>query len=241
MYFKAGETHEIGKSRHPGNDGAALAVVAQEWRRRPITVGRGRPDGRGRPVVLSAGVVGRGAHGGGRAKVPNRVPGVRGRGEPVRRPVGRRGRGPQEAADVAPGLLRGQNEVRAAAASAAADERSPVSATRAAAATGHGGRGSDVGEQPVAPVAAAGRTPPGERVHGGAATRGPPHAGRRPAAVRVLRRAGRVVHQLVGRRRGGGGGRARGQERPATRLLDEGRARDGGRVRRQETPGRHSG
>lgn len=233
--FKAGETHEAGKGRHPGNDGAAPAVVAQK-RRRPTAGARGgRLHGRGRPVVvLFAVFVGRGAHGGRRAKVPDGVPGVRGRGEPVRRPAGRRGRGHQEAADVAPGLLRGQNEVRAAtaAAAAAAAERPPVSAAGAAA-TRRGGGGFDVGRRSPA---AAGRASPGERVHGGA-TRPANGRGRRPAAVRgVLRRAGRVVHQLVGRRRGRRH-RGRGsQEWAAVGLLDE-EARDGD----QETPGRHPG
>lgn len=154
---------------------------------------------------------------------------MRGRGEPVRRPAGRRGRGHQEAADVAPGLLRGQNEVRAATAAASA-ERLPVSAAGAAA-TGRGGGGADVGRRSPA---AAGRTAPDERVHGGA-TRPADGRGRRPAAVRVLRRAGRVVHQLVGRGRGRRR-RGRGQERAAVGLLHE-EARDGD----QETPGRHPG
>jgi len=84
----AGKTHKVGKSGHPGNDCAAPAVVAPEWQCNQPTTGPGRlPDGR-TVVVL---VVDRGLDGGGGAKVPDGLPGVRRRGEPVRRPVGRSG------------------------------------------------------------------------------------------------------------------------------------------------------
>jgi len=108
VYFKAGETHETGKGGHPGNDGAASAVVAPKQQRQ----GLGIHSSRTIVVVVVVIVVRRGADGCGRPKVPDGIPGVRRRGEPIRRPVGRRGRRHQEAVDVAPGLVRGQNEVR---------------------------------------------------------------------------------------------------------------------------------
>lgn len=108
--FIAGKTHKVGKSGYPGNDCAAPTVVAQKrWRRQ--TTGSDRLSNY-RTVVVTVVVIDRGFDGGGRAKVPDGLPGVRWRGEPVRRPVGRRGRRHQKEADVAPGLVRGQNEAR---------------------------------------------------------------------------------------------------------------------------------
>lgn len=112
---KAGQTHQVGKSRHPGDDSGTPQVAApRRWR---SDAGGGRADDRtsAAVVVVVTGVlvvVRRGPDRRGGAKVPDGLPGVRGRGEPVRRPAGRRGRRHQEAANDTPGLVRGQDEVR---------------------------------------------------------------------------------------------------------------------------------
>jgi len=103
----AGKTHKVGKSGHPRNDRTAPAVVAPEWQCQPTTGPDRLSDGR----TVVAFVVNRSLNSGGRSKVPDGLPGVRRRGEPVRRPVGRGRRRHQEEADVALGLVRGQNEV----------------------------------------------------------------------------------------------------------------------------------
>lgn len=270
MYFKAGKTHEIGKSGHPGDDGAALAVVAPAERRWQSITGRDDDDDDGhrwwfrrQPVV-----VGRGPDGGGRAKVPDGLPRVRGRGEPVRRPAGRRRPRYQEAADVAFGLVRGQNEMRSRRYGfrhgAAAHVRKQLSAVAAPATLrpgrcsapdahersaavapyrGHDRRPRSVGDSGTrhtasTPSTTGGEAFPGdERFYRGAPSPGPVAGRRRPAVVRrVLRRTGRDVDQLVGRRRCR---RDRcGRQESTARFLDE---KKDGVVPQQEAPGRHTG
>lgn len=244
--FKAGKTHKVGKSGHSGDDGATPAVVAPEWR--PTSDGFGRAA----VVVVVVVFVHGGTDGRGRAKVPDGLPRVRGRGESVRRPSGRRGRRHQETAHVAPGLVRGQNEIcrgrghRATAAAAAASTTAATALRVAAAATV---RPVDIQRRcptaavaarppESAAVAAAGRPSPDQRVH--RSTR-PVARARRRRALGILRRAGRVIDQFVGRRRSrrrSGSRRRCLLQASAVGLLDE---KTGGGVQQQETVGRHTG
>jgi len=122
----AGKTHKVGKSGHPRNDRAAPAVVAPEWQRQPTTGHDHLSDGR----TVVAFVVNRSLNSGGRSKVPDGLSRMRRRGEPIRRPVGRGRRRHQEEADVAPGLVRGQNEVRRRGRGHGAATAAPAASTR---------------------------------------------------------------------------------------------------------------
>lgn len=263
----ASKTHQVGKSGHPGNDRTTPAVVAPK-RQCQSTTGSGRLSG-GRVAVVAF-VVDRGLDGGGRAEVSDGLPGVRRRGESVRRPVGRGGRRNQKEADVAFGFVRGQNEVRrrgrghdapaAAAASTRNTQQQLLVAPSARPERGRDGGGSvgrvgpdadrstgfaaiadrrlDDSDGPTvrpARIAAESRTFACERFHGG--TRSAPVAAgcRGFDAFRVLRRTGRVVDQLVGRRHGS---RGRCSPVPAPRFFDE---KTRGRLQQQEAPGRYIG
>lgn len=231
---RSSKTHKVGKSGHPGNDSAAPAVIAPEWQLQPTTGLDRLSDGR----TVVAFVIDSGLNCSSGSKVPDGLPRVRRRSEPVRRPVGRGGRRNQEEADVAPGLVRGQNEVRRSGREHGTSPATPTASTLepqsfaapsarpSAGPSGSNGRGRvgpdakrsagsaavaarrlDASDRPtdrpvVRPTSthSESRASADERVHGG--TRSAPTTGCRSDAFRVLRRTGRVVDQLVGRRHG---------------------------------------
>lgn len=191
--FTAGQTHEAGKSGHPGDDGAAPAVAAPERSTHCNVVGArgGRCASRSNNGRRFVAVVRRPDRGG-RPKVPDGLPGVRGRGEPVRRPVGRCGRRHQEAFDVASGLVRGQNEVRRGgdrgpAAAAAARTQLPVAAPAAHGPVGGGPAQAECRGSPALVAAVRPRARPVVRAGAAAAAAAAPAARRTSPDERVHR------------------------------------------------------